>query len=444
MKKQRAIRNYIILSILLLVCFVFSFVSFKIPTTVNNFAGFINGIYRGTDFNNGVTATYTVSHTDNYENDESATLAAKARVEKLISAKYAEFSVEMLDDNKIKIVIPRLEEDTTISSYDLVNYITFTTTEVTDSNRETFEAKFTGKHISGSRYFSNNGQFGALVEFTEEGKEVLLEMANGLSETSTSTLYIYQNADWTSVLIRISIDKSSLTTIANSKQLFVSDVSILPTKDDAVNFANKIASGMLNIDMETENGESICSANFGGSASLIAGLIVLAVILITAALLWARYGQLSLAMIMSQLCFVAMSIILLPLFSAIQMSYVGVIGIIFAYAITLIGNIAYVERARDEFAAGKKLLAGFKSAYVKSVISNVDMYVITFVTSVIVALLGMGAIKTIASVISLLLIPSAITTLLINRGMVKWYLDINPTKYKKIKFEKGAEADEEN
>ena len=439
MKKKRAIKNFIILGILLLICFIFSFVSFRIPTTVDNFAGFINGIYKGIDFNGGLTATYTVEFDDNFKGDmSSAVETASNRVKSLLSAEFTEYRVEKVGEDKIRVTIPKLTETTTISTNYLVNYITFATTEVTDA--ETFEPTLTGAQISSASYFSQNGQFGALIKFTEDGKKALTDMAENLS--SSSTLYIYQDKAYTSTLIRISVDADSLKQIATSGQLYISDVSVLPTREAAETFANKISSGILNVDMSTEDSVMTIEPIYGENAVFFALAGVITLIVGGVVYFIVKYRHLAIAPIMSFLSFVAMSIIILPMFEMVQMSISAIIGLIVVIAIVLFTHCVYLEKAREEFKSGKKLLASFKSAFNKSAITNIDINATILIVAVIFTLISMGSLKTISAVVALLTIPSALSSILIHRGMVKWYLDYNPTKYKKFKFEKGVTEDE--
>ncbi len=438
MKKKRAIRNFVILGILLLLCFVFSFVSFRIPTTVDKFVGFYNGVYGGIDISGGITATYTIEHYEDHEGGMTDAVAkAKDRVEILLGREYNEYYVENLGTDKLRITIPRLSETTTITAEYLVNYITFTTEEVSDA--ETFEPTFTGKNITSASYFTSNGTFGALIKFDDEGKEALKAMA----ESSPSTLYIYQDKDYSTTLLRISVDKDSLTQIADSNQIFISDVSLFPNRDDAEIFADKIASGMLGVDMSLEGDVSMIPPTFGEYAGLVIGLVLLVVIITTFAYLIIKYRELAIATIASLLAFIAMSLIILPIFSIAQISLTGVIALLAVYFVTYVGHIIYLEKAKSEFATGKKLLASFKSSYAKSVLANVDMYVVVLLAALLTAFIAIGTIKAAAIIVALLLIPSALCSMLIHRGMVKWYLDINPTKYKKMNFEKGGVENEE-
>ena len=83
------------------------------------------------------------------------------------------------------------------------------------------------------------------------------------------------------------------------------------------------------------------------------------------------------------------------------------------------------------------------SSYVNSVLANVDMLSIVLITSLVFVLLSAGAVKTLATICAVLVFPSALTSMLIHRGVAKWYLDYNPTKYKKINFRKGVTENEE-
>ena len=243
-------------------------------------------------------------------------------------------------------------------------------------------------------------------------------------------------------MLRISVNAEALTNIAESNQLFVSDVSLFPTKEAAQNFADKVSSGMLNINM-TLNGDMLeISPAMGEGFVVVALCIALALIVFSIIYLIIRYRHLAVATIMSMLSFVAISVILMPLIKGVQMSLIGLVAFIIAYVFTFIAHLIYLEKARSEFRSGKKLLASFKSAYSRSVISITDIFVTLMIVALISILICAGTVKTMAIIIALLLLPAMLTSALIHRGLVKWYLDINPTKYKKINFTKGVTENE--
>ena len=100
MKKKIAIGNFIVLALIIVLCFVFSFVSFKIPGTVLNFKGFLGAMPKSLEYSSGITATYEVEIADyiNASEEEAVNIAIN-RVHKLLKNDYSEAVVEKVDSN---------------------------------------------------------------------------------------------------------------------------------------------------------------------------------------------------------------------------------------------------------------------------------------------------------------------------------------------------------
>ena len=92
MKKKKAIRNYVLVSICVVALLLLSIFSFSIPFTNYNFNGFVNGLSLGLDLGGGISATFEVETADWYKGtfDEAMNIFSSYR---------AEFDSHVLGDN---------------------------------------------------------------------------------------------------------------------------------------------------------------------------------------------------------------------------------------------------------------------------------------------------------------------------------------------------------
>lgn len=436
MKKKRAIRNFILLSILIVICFVFSFVGFNVPTTTNRFKGFINSIPLSLEYGNGVMAIYDVETADYFDGTNAEALNKTVeRVTKMVHQYYNEAVVSKYGENQIKIVVP----DTGISSELLVGEIEIFNGKYDATSNST--PIMTGKHIKDAKYQSGNGTPYVYIEFNEEGKAILSEQTTTMASSSSGgTIYIYLGKDYTSSeapFIQLSIDQA-----IDTGYLPLSGGRIT-TRAIAEMYVNRVNSGLIGTNM-TINGDVLTFASSANAVlSILSIVILLILIILSFVYAYIKYKELGLVIILSMLFFTAIGIVGISLPTFIQMSFVTILGLALAYVITFITHIFVVEEAKKEFYLGKKLPASLKSGHNKSLSLLTDIFVVTFGISLISYLAGVGAIKAIASVVGILMLVGAFTAMLLFRGLISWYLNINSVDFKKVNFVKGENLNEE-
>ena len=148
MKKKRAIRNYILVSLFIVAVLVLSFISFPVPGTNYNYMGIAN-LHLGLELGGGVKNTYELEVADWYEGSkESAYIKAVDRVQKILNKYYADAKVYLSGIDEITIEVP----DTAISKNMTVGFIEMKSAEGADA-----EAMVTGQDIAKAEYTVNGG-----------------------------------------------------------------------------------------------------------------------------------------------------------------------------------------------------------------------------------------------------------------------------------------------
>ena len=119
MKKKRAIRNYVLVSLFIVVVMVLCFVSFPVPYTNYNFLGIAN-LHLGLELGGGVKNTYQLEVADWYDGtNDQAYVDAVNRVQKLLDKHYADAKVYLSGEDEITMEVP----DTSISDNLIVGFI---------------------------------------------------------------------------------------------------------------------------------------------------------------------------------------------------------------------------------------------------------------------------------------------------------------------------------
>ncbi|MGN0961857.1 MAG: hypothetical protein ACI4PF_06655, partial [Christensenellales bacterium] len=119
MKKKRAIRNYVLVSLFIVIVLLLCFISFPVPATNYNFIGLAN-LHQGLELGGGVKNTYDLEVADWYDGTkDEAYIETVNRIQKLLDAKYADAKVYLSGEDKLTIEVP----DTSINENYLVGFL---------------------------------------------------------------------------------------------------------------------------------------------------------------------------------------------------------------------------------------------------------------------------------------------------------------------------------
>ncbi|MCG8699403.1 MAG: protein translocase subunit SecDF [Bacteroidales bacterium] len=109
----------------------------------------------------------------------------------------------------------------------------------------------------------------------------------------------------------------------------------------------------------------------------------------------------------------------------------GIAGIVLTIGMSVDANVLIFERVREELTAGKGLKLAIQDGYKNALSAIIDANITTFITGVILLLLGTGPIKGFATTLVIGICTSLFTALLVSRLIIEIYLKKN----KKVTFD---------
>lgn len=443
MKKKIAIGNFIVLALIIVLCFVFSFVSFKIPGTVLNFKGFLGAMPKSLEYSSGITATYEVEIADYFNGSkEEAVDIAINRVHKLLKNDYSEAVVEKVDDNKIRITVP----GNYFNTNNIVGFVEISKSqpsELTGLSDEEIAEKMslTGEHIKKIEYKAYNGIPGIYIEFTASGNEKLKEIA-----TSEVNIYIYTNQNYDSYFSAVSIDSQ----VAENGFMFLSGGNI-KTKSIAVENSEKLATGLLGVNMDLIGDYGYVEEAFATNAignqtllySILFGVIILAIIAISFAYLYKRFKEMGLVAMLSLASFIVLNLITFSMIENLLLSVGVVLAFAISYGLAFISHVIVLNNISKEYENGTKFIASFKNGYKKSISIILDVFVPIWLGFLLTYFVSFDLLYSVSYFMIISILISVFTTLLTFRWFISIYLRVNNSKSKKVNFKREVVKNEE-
>src|SRR5215469_17614429 len=159
-------------------------------------------------------------------------------------------------------------------------------------------------------------------------------------------------------------------------------------------------------------------------ASVIAGLIGLAITLICVAIYYKIPG------VIANLVLIINLILLIGVLTMFHfvLTLPGIAGIILTIGLSVDANVLIFERLREEMAAGKSLKVALNTAYNKAFSSIFDANVTTLITAVILFWKASGPVKGFAISLTLGILASLFTALIVGRNLFSWFVDTGKIK----------------
>src|SRR6184192_2213714 len=159
-------------------------------------------------------------------------------------------------------------------------------------------------------------------------------------------------------------------------------------------------------------------------ASILAGLLGLAVTLVSVAIYYKIPGLVAnVALIINLILLVGA----LTLFHFV-LTLPGIAGIVLTIGLSVDANVLIYERLREEMALGKSLKIALNTAYEKAFSSIFDANVTTLITAAILFWKATGPVRGFAIALSLGILASLFTALIVGRNFLGWFVDTGKLK----------------
>lgn len=423
MKKKIATRNFIFISVLLVIALVFTI--FKMPVAFSDyiFNGFARSYNLGLDFGDGISATYDVSKTDYYEgSEEDMLIETQKYVQKLVLEEYKDGKVEIVGD-QIKITVP----GETLSNTVVVGEL-----EMKATSGESAETIVNGSHIKSVKYMMNGTEHGVYIEFNKEGKAAF-EQLTSTASSSGQSIYIYLNHNYDNGRTLSGIESAMTDGVCYFN---------LNSKADAKNYAKQLAHSVFGVNLSIDGDAQLVKSNFNtyqkvivsvGTAMLALGVLLFFIL---------KFKGLGLVMSLAFMIGCTLEVIILSLFNKFVLSMASLVGMWLVAMLIAVMIYNVVAKSQNEFYNGKKLPVSFKAGYKKSILLNVDLMITSVVLSALFMLIGKGSAFNFGFALLIGSALAGLVGLLLIRGFMIMYLQINPSKENLINFVKGENVDE--
>jgi SecD/SecF fusion protein len=156
------------------------------------------------------------------------------------------------------------------------------------------------------------------------------------------------------------------------------------------------------------------SINAGKIASLIAGLLVIAFMLIA-------YGWLGLIANVALIANVSMIVALLSILGA-TLTLPGIAGIVLTVGMAVDSNVLIFERVREERLLGKSLVQSMDQGFARALATIVDSNLTTLIAAAVLFYLGTGPIKGFAVTLAIGIITTVFTAFTFTRLLVSYWI----------------------
>src|SRR5947208_10232092 len=159
-------------------------------------------------------------------------------------------------------------------------------------------------------------------------------------------------------------------------------------------------------------------------ASIMAGLVGLAITLVCVALYYRFVGIIACVALLVNLILLVGG---LTMFRFV-LTLPGIAGIILTIGLAVDASVLVYERLREELALGKSLKIAIQAAYEKAFSSIFDANVTTLITALILFFRASGPVRGFAIALTLGILASLFTALIVGRNFLGWFVDTGRLK----------------
>lgn len=438
-KKKTAIALCVILSVILLVGLVFTF----IPMTfgANTFVSFSRGISLSSDISGGLYGEYQITNSDSVSQADLTDSLATIR-EVFEEEGFKNVNVYALGKSKIRVQvsIPRGGKGFA-DAYSALNNVGSGVFSLRSEYSEDTEGVITLKgseHVSEVSVFSNNGTNYISIKFNDAGKKIYEQICR-----SKDTIYLS---------IGSSSQGISIANVSTYDSFTLTDSEY----DNLVTLEQRIKLGCMKTEVDSATssvntmaaslgyGEGNSSPELNGFYSSTAYIILVVALCVTIAvgmaILITKFGLFSVLVGFSFLLNVVLFMILMCLMPSVEMGLSGFLLVALMVVVTYLFVYMFADRVKKEYALGRSLQASLETAYKKQLPSIIIETITMFLSAIIFFALSFGELTSFAIIFAICSFLCAVTNLLIVPFLIKICISFEGFGIKLFKLKKRSNA----
>lgn len=428
MKKKSSIIKLTLIGVALAIGIVLSVFSFKLPFGFYNYKSFASSIKLGLDLKGGIYAVYD-TNSDGVDNFQSKLEGTQSRLQDLLVDKgYSEAVVTIEDNTRLRVEVPDVDDPKSI--FTLIGKPAQLLFYLGDDNSS--EPFMSGKNVVSAEGYYDSQQAKPVVSLVldDEGRKVFGKVTTD-NVGKNITIYSVTEGEDPSIVSQAKINEGITTGRA---QITMSGSDATAAKE----LATQIMSGTFDVEL-TLLSSDVISPTLGEQAlklGIIAGAIGL--FLVVAFLIW-RYRLFGVVAAIALAIYTVLMLFFLAVFPWVQLTLPGIAGIILSLGMAVDGNVIIYERIRDEYAAGKSILASLNAGFKKAMVAIFDSNITTVIAAIVLIIFGTGTISGFGVTLLIGILLSMFTSLLVTRGLCKYFTAINSTNAKAYGLKRGKD-----
>lgn len=418
LKKNTAIALSVILSVLLIVGLIFTF----IPMTIGakTFVSFSGGVNISSDISGGLYGEYIIKDSDNVSQSDLTSSLAIIR-EVFEDNGYKNVNVHAVGKTKVRVQVSYPRGGKAFAdAYSALSSVAsgpFTLRSAYDATSEDVIILKGSEHVSGINVFSNNGTNYITIEFTEKGKEIYKQICQ-----KVSTIYL-------------SIGESAQGISVSGVQTYDSFTLTDKEYDNLVSLQRRLKLGCMKIEVDGGTsvintmaaslgyGDGSSSPELGGYFSSTAYIISVVALCVTIAvglaIMIVRFGLFSILVSFTFLVNLVLFMILMCLMPSVEIGLAGFFLISVALVLVYMYAYMFASRVKQEYSLGRSLSASLENAYKKQLPGLIIESLTMFLSSIIFYAFSFGELSSFAIIFAICSFLGLITNLLLIPLLVK-------------------------
>ena len=414
-KKSTSITLTVIMSVLLCLALILTFVPLKLGTL--SYSSFAGNLKYASDVTGGMYGEYYLKNGTSSEDINKAVNSLKTI---LNDQGYPDAVVYSVGAEKIRVNIGNTPNKDYAATEKLLTALGVGEFDLRTSTSEEDVFILGRKHITNVQVGSSANRTYVQISFNAEGLEAYKSHMN-----SKTTVYVYMGGNLQ-------------TSFAGSNAAYDDMYLTFTDYASAEDFALKVKLGSLvPIDFKTDETTidfvsspytrlgltaDINNSAYHTSSALIAIYVVMALVLVGATVYAClRFRALGIANILSSLYSTCLAIFLMQAFPFIELSISSLITMFIGFVLMYVGALNYANRIQEEYNEGKTLVSSLESGYKKSLPSNIAVIVCGVIISAVLAIISGGAIRVCATIFAIMVASSALNSLCLLPWFVKIY-----------------------
>lgn len=436
-KKTSSIVKLAIVAVVIILGALLTFCSWKLPGFYK-FNSFASSIKLGLDLKGGIYAVYEADESG-VNNFDERLKQTQNRLTDLLTEKGYDPTITTEGANKLRVEVPDVSDPSSI--FELIGKPCQVVFVINDEVKMNAKDKLVGAN---AMYSVEDGYLVEL-EFTSDGKSEFGALTKDNVKSDMSIYLAYDKNIKVGDKISDYSDSVQKVTTATIQQEIYGNATITGnfSQEQVENLATQISSGTFELTLSLVE-SSTMPATLGEQAlstGLIAGAIGLLIVI--AFLLW-RYRLFGVVATISLLIYTELMFFFLAALPWVQLTLAGIAGIILSLGMAVDGNIIVYERIKDEYRAGKSLLASYHAGFSKAFSSILDGNITTVIAAISLLVFGAGTIKGFGLTLLVGIILSMFTSLVLNRFLVKTFVNLVPEGSSVFAVARAPEVDAKN